>query len=61
MRIITHTCSACGTIVSANELEANRIMKCPGLRCDAVLRFDDLSREERDHYLDSRAQYDRDE
>jgi len=57
MRIITHTCSDCGTIVAANELEANRVMKCPGLSCEAVLRFEDLSKEEREHFLEHRDQY----
>ena len=57
MRIITHTCPACGTIVSANELEANRVMKCPGLDCDEVLRFEDIPEADRDHYLENEAQY----
>lgn len=57
MRIITHACPDCGTVVAANELEANRVMKCPGLDCEAVLRFDDLPAEARDHFLDHREQY----
>lgn len=57
MRIITHTCPSCGTIVSANELEANRVMNCPGLACDDVLRFEDLSEDDREHYLENEAQY----
>jgi hypothetical protein len=57
MRIITHTCPTCGTIVSANELEANRVMKCPGLNCDEVLRFEDLPEDDRTHYLENEAQY----
>lgn len=57
MRIITHNCPDCGTIVSANELEANRVMKCPGLQCNAVLRFEDLSDEERQHFLENQEQY----
>lgn len=57
MRIITHTCSACGTIISANEIEANRVMKCPGLTCENVLRFDDLPRDARDHFLEHRESY----
>lgn len=57
MRIITHTCPACGTVVAANELEANRVMKCPGLSCDEVLRFDDLSEAEREHFLANLEQY----
>ena len=57
MRIITHTCPTCGTIVSANELEANRVLKCPGLSCDGVLRFDDIPEDDRAHYLENEAQY----
>ena len=57
MRIITYTCQSCGTIVSANELEANRVMKCPGLDCEAVLRFEDLSEEDREHFLEHEAKY----
>ncbi|MFC6724416.1 hypothetical protein ACFQE1_08525 [Halobium palmae] len=57
MRIITHACPDCGTVVSANELESNRVMKCPGLDCEAVLRFEDLSEEEREHFLDNRERY----
>lgn len=57
MRIITHTCPACDTVVAANELETNRVMKCPGLSCDAVLRFDDLSEDEREHVLANRERY----
>ncbi|MFC7138738.1 hypothetical protein ACFQMA_02665 [Halosimplex aquaticum] len=57
MRIATLTCSDCGTIVSANELESNRVMKCPGLDCEAVLRFADLPEGDRQHVLDNRDQY----
>ena len=57
MRIITHTCTDCGTVVSANELEANRVMKCPGLGCDSVLRFEDLDQEEREFFLENAEQY----
>ena len=57
MRIITHTCTDCGTVVSANELEANRVMKCPGLVCDNVLRFEDLDQEEREFFLENAEQY----
>lgn len=57
MRIITHTCTDCGTVVSANELEANRVMKCPGLHCDSVLRFSGLPSEEREFFLDNIEQY----
>lgn len=57
MRIITHTCSTCGTIVSANELESNRVMKCPGLHCENVLRFTDLSEDEQTHFIEHLDRY----
>jgi uncharacterized paraquat-inducible protein A len=57
MRIITHTCPDCGTVVSANELEQHRVMKCPRFDCETILRFDDLSAEEREYFLDNRDQY----
>ena len=57
MRIITHTCPACGTVVAANELENNRVMKCPGLGCQEVLRFENLPEDAREHFLDNRNQY----
>jgi uncharacterized paraquat-inducible protein A len=57
MRIITHTCPDCGTIVSANELEANRAMNCPRIGCRAVLRFSDLPNEERTFFIENRDQY----
>ncbi|WP_425492193.1 hypothetical protein [Halovivax limisalsi] len=57
MRIITHTCPTCGTIVSANELESNRVMKCPGLQCDDVLKFTDLPPEDRAFFLENIEQY----
>jgi predicted RNA-binding Zn-ribbon protein involved in translation (DUF1610 family) len=57
MRIVTHTCPACGTVVAANELESNRVMKCPGLGCQAILRFDDLPEDAREHVLEHRDRY----
>ncbi|MFB6179005.1 MAG: hypothetical protein ABEI77_04695 [Halorientalis sp.] len=57
MHIITYQCPTCGTVVAANELEARRIMKCPGLDCGAVVRFDDLPEDDRQHFLDHREQY----
>jgi uncharacterized paraquat-inducible protein A len=57
MRIITHKCPVCGTFVSANELDANRTMHCPGLRCDNVLRFEDIPEADREHYLETEAEY----
>ena len=58
MRIITHSCPACGTVVAANELESNRVQKCPGLHCETVLRFEDLPTEARDHVLTHAEKYD---
>lgn len=57
MRIITTACPDCGTIVAANELEANRVMKCPGLDCEYVHRFEDLPEEARNHFLDNKERY----
>lgn len=57
MRIITHTCPACGTVVAANELEHRRVMKCPGLSCTEVLRFEDLSDEEREFFTQNKEEY----
>ncbi len=57
MRIITHDCPDCGTVVAANELESNRVMKCPGLHCEAVLRFADLSEKDHEFFLEHREQY----
>lgn len=57
MRIITHTCSTCGTIVAANELELNRVMKCPRLNCGNVLKFADLPKDDREHVLENKDRY----
>jgi hypothetical protein len=57
MRIITHTCPACGTVVAANELENNRVMKCAGLGCQEVLRFEDLPDDACEHFLENRDRY----
>ena len=57
MRIITYSCPDCGTVVAANELEDDRVMKCPREGCQAVLRFDDLTEEEQEFFLENRDQY----
>ena len=57
MRIMIHTCPACGTVVAANELEDNRVMKCQGLGCQEALHFDDLPAEAREHFLENRDRY----
>lgn len=57
MHIITLTCPDCGTVVAANELEERRVMKCPGLDCENVLRFDDLPESDREYFLEHRDRY----
>ena len=57
MRIITYTCPSCGTVIAANVLNKNRRMKCPGLRCKNVVRFDDLPSEEREYFMQHSDQY----
>jgi hypothetical protein len=32
-------------------------MKCPGLGCEAVLRFEDLPEADREHFLENRDRY----
>jgi len=57
MRIITHACPACGTVVAANELESRRVMKCPGLGCEEVHRFEELGDEKCEYILENKEQY----
>ncbi len=57
MRIITYACPVCGTVVAANELESGCVMKCPGLGCEEVHRFEDLDAEEQEHFLKNREKY----
>lgn len=57
MRVFTLTCPDCGTVVAANELEERRMMKCPGLACETVLRWEDLPAANREHFLEYRDQY----
>ncbi|MFB6108564.1 MAG: hypothetical protein ABEJ82_06965 [Haloplanus sp.] len=57
MRIITLTCPDCDTVVSANELEQQRVMNCANYECDAVLRFSDLSESDREHFLEHKERY----
>lgn len=52
MKIITDTCPSCGTIVAGNVLERRRVMKCPGLECETVRRFDDLSEDDQAYMTD---------
>lgn len=57
MRVITTTCTDCGTVVAANELESERVMQCPGLNCERIRRFTDLPEDERTHLLENRDRY----
>lgn len=57
MRIITHTCPNCGTVVAANILEENPVTKCPRLGCEETLRFEDLSDEEQQYIAQNRDEY----
>ena len=57
MRIITTTCSECGTIVAGNILEERRVLKCPQVDCETVLRFDDLPEADQHHILENKGQY----
>lgn len=51
------TCSNCGTIVSGNVLEQNRIMKCPGLGCETELRYEELTEADRRYIRSNRAKF----
>lgn len=57
MRIVTLRCPDCGTVVAGNVLEDRREMNCPGLDCEAVLRFSDLEEADREHILANRDTY----
>lgn len=57
MRIITHQCPECGTVVAANELEERRVMKCPEVDCQEVHRFTDLPEAEREFFIDNQEDY----
>lgn len=57
MKIITLSCSDCGTVVAANELEEKRQMKCPGLSCESVMHFEDLPSEDRSYFLENKDHY----
>jgi len=56
-RIITLSCSTCGTVVAGNVLENHRELKCPGLDCESVLRFSDLDDADKDHLLNNVRDY----
>jgi uncharacterized paraquat-inducible protein A len=57
MHIITHTCPNCGTIVSANFLEQERITKCPRYDCEEVVSFDDLPESKRTYFFEHAEEY----
>ncbi|WP_251328613.1 hypothetical protein [Haloplanus pelagicus] len=57
MQIITLRCPDCGTIVAENVLEKQRVMKCPRMDCESVLRFDDLPEDDRNYVLDNKEKY----
>lgn len=57
MRIITDTCPDCGTIVAGNVLERRRVMKCPGLGCETVRRFEDLPESDQAHIVNNLERY----
>lgn len=57
MLVLTLTCPDCGTVVAANELEDARVRKCPGLDCEAVLRWADLPEDDRAAFLERRERY----
>lgn len=57
VRIITLTCPACGTIVAGNVLESHRELQCPGIDCETVLRFGDLTPDEQDHLKSNASAY----
>lgn len=57
MRVETLSCDRCGTVVAANVLESHRVMKCPRVDCEAVLRFDALPADTREHYTANSGRY----
>lgn len=57
MRIVTTTCPDCGTVVAGNVLEEHRVVKCPRIDCENVLRFDDLPQSDRHHIRENKGRY----
>ena len=57
MKVFTLTCTDCGTVVAGTELERRRVIHCPGLDCEATLRFRDLSEEARSEILENPDRY----
>jgi phage FluMu protein Com len=53
VRIITMTCANCGTVLAGNVLEARREMKCPGLGCQKLLKFEDLAEDDKRYMLNN--------
>jgi hypothetical protein len=54
MKIITHTCPECGTVVAGNVLERSRSLVCPGLDCNREIRFADLSSDDQEYLKNNR-------
>lgn len=57
MHIVTIACPDCGTVLAGNVLERQRVLKCPRTECERVLRFDELSEEDRTHLVENRKRY----
>ncbi len=57
MQIITYTCPECGTIIAANVLESERIMKCPKAGCSNIVRFTDLTDEEQEYVVENKEEF----
>jgi hypothetical protein len=57
MRIETITCPDCGTVIAGNVLLVRRAITCPGLGCDRVHEFEDLSEDVQEHYEANRDAY----
>jgi phage FluMu protein Com len=57
MRIITLECDDCGSIVAGNVLERYYRVDCPGVNCDCIYVFDDLSEEERTYLREHSEEY----
>lgn len=57
MRIITHTCETCGSIVAGNVLEKYGHVTCPGVDCEEIIRFDDLSEDDQKYLIENSEKY----
>ncbi len=57
MQIITYTCPNCGTIIAANVLESERIMKCPKSGCSNIVKFTDITGEEQEYVVENKEEF----